>query len=89
MPLIGAQREAGELEAAVVAGSEETRLSGCCHPLGRSEAASAAKKVHDVGKALVIAACHSWPLRHSHAGADARITRRLQDLSAHRTGDVP
>jgi len=57
--------EAGELEAAVVAGSEETRLSGCCHPLGRSEAASAAKKAHDVGKVLVIAACHSWPLQHS------------------------
>ena len=80
--------EAGELEAAVVAGSEEKRLSGCCHPLGRSEAASAAKKAHDMGKALVMAACHSWP-RHSHAGADARIMRRLQDFSAHRTGDVP
>ena len=64
------------------------RLSGFCHPLGRSEAASAAKKAHDVGKALAIAARHSWPLRHSHAGADARITRRLQDLSAHGTGDI-
>jgi len=80
--------EACEPEAAVVAGSEETRLSGCCHPLGRSEAASAAKKAHDMGKALVIAACHSWPLRHSHARADARVTRRLQVFSAHKTGDV-
>ena len=40
---------------------------------------------HDVGEALVIAACHSWSLRHSHARADARITRRLQVLSAHGT----
>ena len=83
--------EAGETEAAVVAGSEETRLSdGCCsYPLGRSEAASTAQKAHDVGKALVIAACHSWPIRYSHARADARVTRRLQVLSAHGTGDVP
>ena len=42
------------------------------------EAVSAAKKAHDVGKALVIAACHSWSLRHSHTRADARIKRRLK-----------
>ena len=29
---------------------------------GRSEAAASAKKAHDVGEAMVIAACHSWPL---------------------------
>jgi len=36
--------EAGEPEAAAVAGSEETRLTDGCLPVGRSEAASAAKK---------------------------------------------
>jgi len=55
--------EAGEPEAAAVARSQETRLSDGCLPVGR--AASAAKKAHRVGEALVIAACHSWPLRHS------------------------
>ena len=38
---------------------------------------------------MVIAACHSWPLRHSHARADVWVTRWLQVLSAHWTGDVP
>jgi len=46
--------EAGEPEAAAVAGSEETRLSDGCLPVGRAEAASAAKKAHHVGEALVI-----------------------------------
>ena len=59
--------EPGEPEAAAVAGSEDTRLSDGCLPVGRAEAASAAKKAQHLGEALVIAACHSWPLRHFHA----------------------
>ena len=60
----------GEPEAAAVAGSEDTRLSDGCLPVGRAEATSAAKKAHHMGEALVIAACHSWPLRHFHARSD-------------------
>ena len=51
MPLMHGQRvQAGEPEAAAVAGSEETRLSDGCLPVGRAEAASAAKKAHHVSE---------------------------------------
>ena len=49
----------------------EPKAADGCHPYGRSEAASSAKKAHDVGEAMVIAVCQSWPLRHSHARSDA------------------
>ena len=39
--------EPGEPEAAAVAGSEDTRLSDGCLPVGSAEAASAAKKAHN------------------------------------------
>ena len=46
-------------------------------------------KEGDVGETMVIVACNSWPLRHSYdATADAWVTRWLQVLSAHGTGDV-
>jgi len=64
--------EPGEPEAVAVAGSEDTRLSDGCLPVGRAEAASAAKKAQHLGEALVIAACHSWPLRHFHTRSDVR-----------------
>ena len=68
--------EAGEPKAAVVAGSEETRLSGCCHPLKRSEEASAAEKAHDVGKA--------WLLRRVTLG---HYDTLMQELMRESRGD--